>query len=776
MRWTARHLVGLRVPTEVTISLDGATVAAVVTEPDWDAGVTLAHLWLWRAKEGVFRQWTFGNETVTQPRFSPDGKWLAFLARRARDAEQDAGDKREPPTQLWLLPLDGGEAQRLTDADKGVVTFAWAPDGTALYAVVPEPEPAERARAAETERRRRADYTYHDDALPPRAIWRFRLPDGAGEKVWVGDAGVYEIAIAPDGMRCVLATTGTGKADDWRRSKLFWLALNEMPPTPRTLCDRQGAQTMPRCSPNGNAVAFLSWREPDRSFSHKRIFVADLEGNWSELMPLPDLEVDALHWARNGLWCILQTTATSQVWQLGETAATPLSDADWVIAAMDVTLDGHLCVAIRTDDLHPPEVWLGKLDGGRLWWTQLSDFNPQVRRWTLPTAHLVQWRSDDGVTIDGVLWLPSQETLPPSRPHPTVVWVHGGPKSRATKALLAAMGLPAFLAAHGYAVLAPNYRGSSGSDNAFATANFCDLGGGDFRDILAGVEWCIAQGIADPDRIGIAGGSYGGYMTHWALTQTERFKAGVSFYGIALLFSDFGNSEIPSWEPDYLGGLPWDAPDLYLQRSPLVHAHRITAPLLLLHGESDRNTFISNSQELFTALKKLGQTVEFVRYPREGHGFNEPHHRLDALERTLRWFDRWLRGDAFANAAPLGEHERDDTLAVCVPEPAHPIYPVNEQRRDSETVVVVAVCVQALKDGVRLTLADAVRLLDDNGRAHPAMGFVQTMDNGRCFVVEGDLSVNLPVNDVVSLPLAFRLPTDRAPAAIWLHGLTVRCR
>ncbi len=759
VKWTAKDLVALKVPTEVAINRSGKVVAIVVREPNWDLGVMQFHLWVWR--NGELTQWTFGDKAVTSPKFSPDGKWLAFLAKPASDDEAKF--------QLWLMPLDGGEPRCLTNADEGVVTFAWHPDGSAIWCVIPESKSEEQKRIEELNRKLRADFTYHDDALPVRSLWRFRLPDGVGEKIFTGDAGIYELSISPDGKRLVFATTFTGKRDDWRRSKLFWLSIDGGMTQPKPLCDRDGAQTAPQVSPDSASVAFLSLRDPKRSFSHRRIFVADFDGNWRELLTLPDLEVEKMLWTQLGIFSALSIGTTSQIWRLSENEAVPMSDAERVISDFDVTPDGKTFTAIKTEDQNLPEVWLGELDGDKLRWEQISDFNPHVKQWRLPTAQIVNWRSDDGLKVEGVIWLPPETS---SSPLPTIVWVHGGPKSRATKALLSATGIPVFLAANGYAVLAPNFRGSSGYDNDFATANFRDLGGGDFHDILAGVRWAIAQGIADPERIGIVGGSYGGYMTSWALAQSEIFKAGVSLYGIALLFSDFGNSNNPSWEPDYLGAFPWDEPQLYLERSPFIHAHKIKAPLLLLHGESDKNTFISNSQELFTALKKLGRMVEFVRYPREGHGFREPNHLVDTMERILRWFDRWLKGDAFASAVPIGESVSDSKLRIRIVKGLDFVQPINAKISDGEKLASVMLALSAVGGWVRLHLAKDVRLLDANGRAYPLAGLIQTQV-GNCWLVEGDFQVTVPTREIL-LKLAFRLPPESSPCAVEVCGLTFR--
>ncbi len=765
VNWTARDLVALKVPTEVAVNSTGDSIAIVVREPDWDMGVMRFQLWVWR--NGELKQWTFGDKVIASPKFSPEGKWLAFLAKPASDDEAKF--------QLWLMPLEGGEPQQLTNAEEGIVTFSWHPDSASIWCIIPEAKPEEQKRAEEISRKNRSEFAYHDDALPARSLWQFKLPEGKGKKFFTGDAGIYELSISPDGKRLVFATTFTGKRDDWRRSKLFWVGIGETITQPVPLCDRSGFQGSAKFSPDSKSVAFLSLRDPQRSFSHRRIFIADFDGNWHELLSLPDFEVEIMRWTKAGIFSLLQKGTTSQIWRLSEDEAAPLSDEDWVFTDFDATPDGQTFAAIRTNDCFPPEVWLGKWDGTKLQWEQISDFNPQVKRWLLPKVQIVNWQSEDGLNVEGVLWLPPDKTSSsPLAPRPTVIWVHGGPKSRATKAMLSANGIPAFLAANGYAVLAPNFRGSGGYDNDFATANFRDLGGGDFRDILAGVNWAITQGIADSERIGIVGGSYGGYMTSWALAQSELFKAGVSLYGIALLFSDFGNSDNPSWEPDYLGALPWEAPELYLERSPFTHAHKIKAPLLLLHGESDRNTFISNSQELFTALKKLGRTVEFIRYPREGHGFREPNHLVDMMERILRWFDRWLKGEAFASAVPIGMKGNDGELEIRVSDVVEFVQPINLKPREGEKLTAVMLTLSAVGDGTKLHLTKDVRLLDTSGRAYPPAGLILG-EGENCWLVEGDLQVELP-DKGIAFTVAFRLPVDSQPAAVKLRQLTLKVR
>ena len=210
-------------------------------------------------------------------------------------------------------------------------------------------------------------------------------------------------------------------------------------------------------------------------------------------------------------------------------------------------------------------------------------------------------------------------------------------------------------AAEGYAVLSPNYRGSEGYGAAFSTANRADLGGGDAQDILAGIDRAVAEGLADPERLAVVGSSYGGYLVNWLIGHSDRFRAAVSKFGIFSLVTDFSNSQAPRWETEYLGGYPWDKPELYAERSPATYLQNIHTPVLILHGEGDPNTFIANSQEMYQSLRLLGKTVEYVHYPREGHGIGEPQHRLDEIRRSLAWFDKYLCGEGQRTVYRTGE-------------------------------------------------------------------------------------------------------------------------
>ena len=304
----------------------------------------------------------------------------------------------------------------------------------------------------------------------------------------------------------------------------------------------------------------------------------------------------------------------------------------------DIAVSDKVLAFLVEDKTSAPDVYV--LKNGEL--KKLTDLNPQLKNFTFGEQTVIRWKSFDGWVIEGVLVKPVN--FEQGKRYPMLVAVHGGPYGRIQDILRQYYNLQVW-ANEGYLVFAPNFRGSSGYSNKFGIANFKDLGGGDFKDIMAGIDYIVKElKIADENKIGIFGGSYGGYMTNWAITQTDRFKAAVSMFGIFNLITDYSNSYLPSWEPDYLGDYYWNNLKIYLERSPFYYVKNIKTPVLIMHGDEDPNTFISNSKEMYQALKHLGKTVEFVRYPREGHGFREPNHRIDEFYRCLAWFNKYLLG------------------------------------------------------------------------------------------------------------------------------------
>ncbi|HZP81703.1 MAG TPA: S9 family peptidase [Chthonomonadaceae bacterium] len=443
------------------------------------------------------------------------------------------------------------------------------------------------------------------------------------------------------------------------------------------LVERPGGKIHPRWSPDGRQIAFLSWLDPNFSYSRHTLFVAAVSESLEAATPSParvltaaafDYDLNEFVWSRHDgvIYAIAAVGTQSEVYAITAEATTrqEREKTEAELEDIDADAESGTLVYVQETNTALPEICLRAPDGAVHTLTKLNAEFAETYR--LPRQEVVRWTSPDGLSIEGVLTYPLD--YEEGTRVPLIVQIHGGPKGRATNTLRS-YSMPPVWAAEGYAVLQPNFRGSEGYGNAFALANRRDLGGGDFADIMAGVDWCLAQGIADPERLGVMGGSYGGFMTNWAIGHTDRFRAAISMFGIFHLQTDYSNSELSRWDNEYLGAYYWEDPEIYRRLSPGSYIENIKTPTLILHGDEDNNTFISNSKELYQALRHRGVTTQFVHYPREGHGLGEPNHKLDELRRCLAWMDRYVRhGGQNPGVYRLGDKvpSADGLLELCV--------------------------------------------------------------------------------------------------------------
>ncbi|HXE73010.1 MAG TPA: S9 family peptidase, partial [Candidatus Nitrosotenuis sp.] len=643
--FTLEELLFLTSIHSLDLSPDGERVAMVVTRADLEEGLYQEDIWVAWADGRPPRQLTRGQEDETRPLWSPDGRWLAFLA-----PHQEA-------SAIWLLPTDGGEPFPLTSPGQGDVSlYAWGPDSRHLYFLAREPAPPARAGEEEWRRQRRAEFRVREGDRRPVHFWSVDL-EGDSQLLMRGDPGLADFALAPQGSRAAFISNRTGAVDsddaynlfvyDWKtgqRTELTSFASGPAgPPGRQVAYDGFRGAVMPRWSPDGRQVAYAAHIDPELTYSRADIWVVPATGGAPRnLSAQADRFVMDFQWRGSALVFVAADGCNQHLYRVDPQKATVrlLTPGEGCWDSLALSPDGRRAAAVYEDSRRGPEVRWFPLERPEQART-LTAFNDKVKEWRLPDQEVISWNSE-GWRIEGVLTRPLG--FDPGRRYPLLLAPHGGPFWHATNTLR--RGLPVrWLAQKGYAVLAPNFRGSDGYGNAFAVANRGDLGGGDYRDIMAGLAHLKAQGWVDPERLGVMGGSYGGYMTNWMISQSDQFKAAVSMYGIFNLVTDFSNSEIPSFETDYLGYYYWQNPDIYRERSPSTYVERIRTPVLLLHGEADNNTFLSNSLEMYTALRKLGGTVELVTYPREGHGIaDEPNHYRDACLRLGAWFDRYLLG------------------------------------------------------------------------------------------------------------------------------------
>lgn len=645
----------IKVPGEPDISADGRRVAFTVSETDWQENTVASHVFLQRvnAKPGRDepRQLTFGKGSESMPRFSPDnGRWLAFLRNPPKGERDGEGDDEDRHQQVWRLPMNGGEAEPWTDAPEGVLTYTWLPDAAGIAYLSREPRPKPLQTRYERMQEDEIDGVVEREEKFRVQIWTIDQ-DKKATLIHPGDYGIGEIAVSPDGKRIAFSTNYTGEPNDYHKVDIFTVEIANAKVT--HLTDGLGGKYHPRWSPDGREIAYLRTLDPALSYSQINIFVVPAAGGESRLVtgafPHDVTGWPGFDWAADGaLWAQAAVGVATHLYRLqgDQIEAVVAGDTHVHTFRLGGPQTGSVAYVESAGD-RPPEL----LVNGRT----ITDLNSRwLEQHKLAKTETVHWRAPDGLEIEGLLTLPVEG----SAPYPTILSIHGGPYGRTVRSLTPYTLSQAY-AARGYAVLSPNYRGSEGYGDEFGKMNRQDLGGGDYRDIISGVDHLIEQGLADPDRLGVTGGSYGGYMTNWIIAHTDRFKAAVSKFGIFSLITDFSNSEAPRWEEEYLGGFYWQNLDRYLAQSPSSYLANIKAPVLIVHGESDANTFISNSREMYTALRLLGRTVEYVHYPREGHGISEPNHRLDEARRTLAWFDKYLpvEGDKLAR---IGEKVLND--------------------------------------------------------------------------------------------------------------------
>jgi dipeptidyl aminopeptidase/acylaminoacyl peptidase len=691
----AADLYALRVPLDVRISPDGSRVCFVVKESDPDLEGYRTSLWLAPADgSSPPRRITLGAKHDSAPRWSPDGRTLAFLSDRGavlqvggggarpRDAARDGSPAKLPDDalQVWLLPMDGGEARQLTHLPQAVSELAWSPEGGRLCVV----SAAETSSAAPKPRRpgsppprdahlidrlkfmdNSAGYVYDK----PGHLWVVDVATGEARRITGGRTADGEPSWSPDGTRICFVGARHRDSDLTWRTDLYLVAADGGPLTRISGGRGDRAFGAPAWSPDGHWIAAGGHRFPAGNASRNDVwrFRPQRDDPGENLSGHSDLMVGAglgsdlfgfaeprLFWSADGSWICFAAPIDGayELWGLsvgdgrverltqGEhaiTRADAVPHADGLRAA-GVIMSGHEAPDVVVVDIAMPAAH-GARKHARP--RRLSELMAEAWAEVAPVVPRSRWHEVDGRRIQG--WF-MEAPRRDGKPAPMVVQIHGGPATL--------YGWSPFwewqcLVAAGISVYACNPRGSQGYGQDFCYANFADWGEGPMRDVMAGVDALVADGLVDPDRLGVTGGSYGGYLTSWIVGHTDRFKAAVSCRSVNDMTSEMLSGDIagPLFGRYEYGVNPWEDPDLYWRHSPVAYAKDIHTPLLIQHAEKDLRCPITQGEELFTALRSMKREVRFMRVPDESHELTRsgaPFRRVENIERICDWFVHYL--------------------------------------------------------------------------------------------------------------------------------------
>ena len=625
-------MLSIRQANDANLSPDGQRVAFVVSAFVAEQQKPQSRIWTvetsGKGEAPAARPLTKGPREDLFPRWSPDSQQIAYTST-------GEGEKDKP--QLYVIPARGGEAKSVCTMPNGVSEPEWSPDGSRIAFISLEgEEPKDDPLVIAPARHRR--------------LWTVRPGYDIPEPVTPDNLTVWEYAWSPDGKHiAVYYSTGPDETD-WYNGQVGIVPASGG--AVRQISQLTGQASSLTWSPNSKRVTYISGNWSDRGLVGGDLFVQPVEGGKARnLTPNSPISLSWCRWFPDSkhLLYAAWSGVTDQIGILNEDNGSMNTLAgDFVIGErfgprFSATPDRRCIAVTHSTHEHPYDVWFGELTGAGdaingIEWRQLTRLNP-IAEETLAIAPVDRFRyeSVDGWQIDALFTSPLHHEG--NTPPPLIVHVHGGPSAAYTDSW---GGWAQLLASAGFAVLEPKIRGSQGRGTAFSDAVLGDMGGKDFQDIMRGIDYLIQRGLVEANRVGIMGWSYGGFMTAWAVTQTNRFKAALMGAGVCDFHSFHAQTNIPDWDRRFIGADMLEHPEAYRERSAITYAARVTTPTLIVHGEKDECVPVNQAYAFHRALKERGVPTELVVYPHEGHGPREKNHLRDLEERLVRWCKQYV--------------------------------------------------------------------------------------------------------------------------------------
>lgn len=654
---TIDDLFALQEVGDPRVSPDGRWIAYTVTTTDLEKDKSATRLWMVPAAGGEPIAMTARGYSASSPRWSPDGKYLSFLAKRSESGE----DKKESEdkVQVWALNRLGGEAQQLTRVKQGVSGYEWSPDGKRLllsitdarpWELTEDPKDDEKPRPFVVDRLQfKQDYEGYLDRYRTH-LYVFDVGEGGSaappRQITSGDFDDSAPAWSPDGKRVAFVSNRSAEPDGNPNTDLWIVAADntDKGATLLQVTKNPREDASPAWSPDGKSLVYTTVTA-DLSvlwYATEQLAIVGADGtNPRTLLDDLDRNVMSPRFSADGasIWLLIEDSGEQQLASVpvaGGSAARKVTrhvSGQDVVQGFDVG-GGTVALLLSRPDVPGDLFTFANGKAKRI--TSVND--DLLAKIALSPPEKIRYPSADGTTIEAFLYKPIG--FDAAMKYPMILHPHGGPTSQYDWSFDYTAQL---WAANGYLVLQPNPRGSSGYGQAFAYALFAKWGVPDFEDVMAGVDAVIARGIADPEKLGVGGWSYGGILTNYVITKSTRFKAAVSGASEALYRANYGHDQYQLWWETELG-LPWEHAALWESLSPFNDVARITTPTLWIGGAEDWNVPILNSEQMYQAMKRLGRETKLVVYPGEHHGIRKPSFQKDRDQRFLGWFDKYIKG------------------------------------------------------------------------------------------------------------------------------------